>query len=446
LCLQPYLNAINAETSSVTVKHLSSRTVEEIPLPLPPLPEQHRIVEKIEALFSELDKGIEQLKTAQQQLKVYRQSVLKWAFEGRLTAEWRSRKSEVRGQPARRSPEDVGGRSEVSVEGPESQTSNLPTLPLRQAGLKPQTSRMAAEPTVQYGLSSAQELLSRIRHEREEQAKTTGKRLKPIAPLTEKELAELPALPEGWAWVKVGEISDVVRGQMPRPAGNPVYYSNGTIPWITVGEITKENRKYLSSVSSYINEAGKTQSRFVEAGSLLLTNSGATLGVPKITQIDGCIHDGNLAILSVESPLKDYLYHFFTLQTGALRSVNQGAAQPNLNTTIVKALPCPLPPTTEQHQIVQEIETRLSVCDKLEETITASLQQSEALRQSILKNAFEGKLVPQDPNDPPASELLEKIKKGKANEKSVGSSKSATLRGVQLNAPTKGRTTKLNSS
>jgi len=77
LCLQPYMNAINAETSSVTVKHLSSRTIEEIPLPLPPLPEQRRIVEKIEALFSELDNGVEQLKTAQQQLKVYRQAVLK---------------------------------------------------------------------------------------------------------------------------------------------------------------------------------------------------------------------------------------------------------------------------------------------------------------------------------------------------------------------------------
>jgi type I restriction enzyme, S subunit len=85
LCLQPYLNAINAETSSVTVKHLSSRTIEDIPLPLPPLNEQRRIVAKIEELFSELDKGIESLKTARDQLKIYRQAVLKQAFEG----QWR---------------------------------------------------------------------------------------------------------------------------------------------------------------------------------------------------------------------------------------------------------------------------------------------------------------------------------------------------------------------
>ena len=87
--MQPYLNAINQETSSVTVKHLSSRTIEEIPLPFPPLPEQRRIVARIEELFSELDNGIANLKKAGEQLKTYRQAVLKQAFEGKLTEEWR---------------------------------------------------------------------------------------------------------------------------------------------------------------------------------------------------------------------------------------------------------------------------------------------------------------------------------------------------------------------
>ena len=84
ICLQPYLNAINSETSSVTVKHLSSRTIEEIPLPFPSLSEQRSIVYKIEELFSDLENGRQQLLTAQQQLKVYRQSLLKAAFEGAL--------------------------------------------------------------------------------------------------------------------------------------------------------------------------------------------------------------------------------------------------------------------------------------------------------------------------------------------------------------------------
>ena len=87
----------------------------------------------------------------------------------------------------------------------------------------------------------------------------------------------------------------------------------------------------------------------------------------------------------------------------------------NLNSQILNSLPIQLIPIKEQHQILQEIETRLSVCAKLEETIAAGLKQSEALRQSILKKAFEGKLVPQDPNDPPASELVQRIKGEKAN-------------------------------
>lgn len=79
----------------------------------------------------------------------------------------------------------------------------------------------------------------------------------------------------------------------------------------------------------------------------------------------------------------------------------------------------PLPSDrTEQDRIVKEIESRLSVCDKIEETIESSIQQADALRLSIIKKAFEGKLVPQDPNDEPAEKLLERIRAAKGNGKS----------------------------
>ena len=94
LCLQPYLNAVNAETSSVTVKHLSSKTIQDLPLPLPPLNEQRRIVEKIEAMFERIDKGVENLRGAKVTLALYRQSLLKSAFEGKLTADWRAQNAD----------------------------------------------------------------------------------------------------------------------------------------------------------------------------------------------------------------------------------------------------------------------------------------------------------------------------------------------------------------
>ncbi len=111
---------------------------------------------------------------------------------------------------------------------------------------------------------------------------------------------------------------------------------------------------------------------------------------------------------------KRYLYFFLKSQTKRLRQINQGAAQPNLNTDIVRNIVVPFPPLEEQKEVICEIERYFSQIDHLENTITTSLRQAESLRQSILKRAFEGKLVPQGPNDEPASILLERIKAEKA--------------------------------
>jgi len=94
--------------------------------------------------------------------------------------------------------------------------------------------------------------------------------------------------------------------------------------------------------------------------------------------------------------------------------VSQQVGQANVNGTKLSSMSIPLPPLTEQHRIVAEIERRLSVADEIEKTTDQSLKHAERLRQSILKKAFEGKLVPQDPDDEPASVLLERIKAEKA--------------------------------
>ncbi len=237
-------------------------------------------------------------------------------------------------------------------------------------------------------MEPASELLKRILAERRAKWNGKSKYKEPLAAGP----PGLPRLPEGWNWVIIEQLSNVVRGASPRPAGDPKYFG-GNIPWITVGPITADHNPYLKSVPETVTEAGRERSRYIEPETLLLTNSGATLGVPKITLIGGCINDGVAALLDVDYPLKLYLLYFLHSLTTRLRGVNQGAAQPNLNTAIIKAISVPLPPLAEQERIVSEVERRLSVVHELEAQISANLQRAERFRQSILHRAFEGKLL-----------------------------------------------------
>ena len=227
-----------------------------------------------------------------------------------------------------------------------------------------------------------------------------------------------------WKNISIKEVCEVVRGASPRPAGDKRYFGGtGSIPWITVGELTKDGSKHLLSTSCFLTEEGKTRSRYIYPGTLLLTNSGATLGIPKITLIGGCINDGSVALLGLEEPLKSYIYYVLLSMTQELRAINQGAAQPNLNTSIVKGIRFKLPiDTNEQTEVVRRIEELLVIADQLEAKLTVARKIIERLTHALLAKAFRGELVPQDPNDEPASVLLERIRTARQADAAAGKS------------------------
>ena len=224
------------------------------------------------------------------------------------------------------------------------------------------------------------------------------------------DLREYFDLPRSWVWDFVGHLSNVVRGASPRPAGDPKYFG-GNIPWITVGYLTADDNPYLmiDKISTFLTEEGKKKSRFVGVGTLMLTNSGATLGVPKIITFGGCFNDGSVALLNIDHPLKLYLYYYLRFLTSRYRAIHQGAAQPNLNIEIVKSTPVPIPPIEEQKEIVNRIEKLFKAIDLIEQEHQKASKLLDRLEQATLSKAFRGELVPQDPNDEPAAVLLERI-------------------------------------
>lgn len=327
--------------------------------PLPPFDEQQRIVAKIEELFSELDKGIESLKTAREQLKIYRQAVLKHAFEGKLTAQWREENKD-------------------KLESPEQLLARIQQE--RQARYQQQLEEWEA--AVKAWEASGKE-----------RKKPTKPNKLPIASfLPASELEELVDLPFGWYWLKVGILSDVVRGGSPRPAGDSRYY-DGDIPFLKVADLTRTDGCYVTNHTYTIKPTGLQKTRSVDPNTLLISNSGATLGVPKICLIKATFNDGIAAFLGLSKDELLYHYYFWASKTHELRAINQGAAQPNLNTDLIKDIAIPICSNEEMAEVVKMIEKSLSITRHFVSEVDEALKKSESLRQTILKKAFSGGLI-----------------------------------------------------
>ena len=266
-----------------------------------PLPEQRAIVAKIEELFLELDKGEEDLKKAQEQLKIYRQAVLKKAFEGE------------------------------------------------------------------------------------------------------------------WKKLSLGELGTWGSGGTPSRA-NPDYFK-GSIPWVKTGEL---GPKYITTAEEKITEQAikNSSAKLFPSNSVAIAMYGATIGKTSIFKAPLSTNQACAVVQPKDSVNVEFLYYLLTSMKRNFISLGKGGAQPNISQTLIKQQIVPLPDLESQKVIVQEIESRLSVCDSIEESIHESLDKSKALRQSILKKAFEGTLLSEEEiaackaasDYEPASVLLERIK------------------------------------
>lgn len=169
-----------------------------------------------------------------------------------------------------------------------------------------------------------------------------------------------PLLPEGWAWTRLGDITEVLRGASPRPMGNPKYFG-GSIPWIRISDVTNEEGKYLTKTIDTVTSDGAKKSRHLQAGSLILSIC-ATVCVPKIMAIDGCIHDGFVYFPTLPKNINTtFLYYYFqSIRQKVNQENRQGMTQVNLNTSIVSDFQIPLPPLPEQERIVGRLEELLS--------------------------------------------------------------------------------------
>lgn len=201
-------------------------------------------------------------------------------------------------------------------------------------------------------------------------------------------------VPEHWTIKKLGHVSTVVRGASPRPAGDTRYFDGDFIPWITVGDVTKDNELYLQTTESMLTQDGADLSRVMRAGTLVITNSGATLGVPKILSITGCANDGIVAFENLRRDANNrFLCYFLSSITENLRDrIKQGSGQPNLNTEIIRGITSPYPPEPEQRAIADFLDRETAKIDSLVAKVEQAIERLQEYRTALITAAVTGKI------------------------------------------------------
>lgn len=369
---------LNTQTKGVGIPHINPIVLNSLPFNLAPMNEQARVVDKLEELFSELDAGVNELKAAQTKLSQYRQSLLKSAVEGSLTEQWRAE-----------------NRVQVQETGEQ----------LLARILKQRREQWQQQKLVEFA----------------EKGKTPPKGWQdkypePVQPDT----SELPELPEGWfitglesfisadgTGTKTGPFGTLLKKHEHQPQGIPV---------IGIENVKRMTFVPGSKIHITKHKAGELKEYDLRGGDIVISRSGTVGEVCVIPDNLGeARFSTNIMRLRVNTDVirPNYFCLLFNADEYVLSQVKSlcvGSTRDFINTKILKSISFKIPPLFEQDEILKIASIEIYNNEKTYLALEKQLKVSEAQRKNILKSAFSGQLVPQDPSDEPASILLERIK------------------------------------
>lgn len=338
--------------TGTTVKGIRLEHIRDLQIPVAPVPEQKRIADKLDLLLARVDVCRERLSLAASTIKRFRQSILSAATSGRLTEGWRA-----------------------------------------------SSERSAAADSWRMTFSMLEKKLS---------AELKGKRREEVLELFSL-IQESAELPSGWVSCPVGVVGAVSNGSTPSRADASLWGTG--MSWVSSGEV-RNNKIY--ETREQITNAGfaSCSVKLLPVGTVLIAmiGEGKTRGQSAILKIPATINQNIAAVVPFDSVLHpEYLWYSFQAAYEANRREGNGTGPQALNCQRVRELRLNLPPLDEQYEIMRRVDELLALADRLEERIVTTESAVSQLTPTLLAKAFRGELVPQDPNDEPASELLKRL-------------------------------------
>ncbi len=370
---------LNSQTKGVGIPHVDPVVLAALKFQLPPLAEQTRIVQKLEELLTGLDAGVAELKAAQNKLAQYRQSLLKAAVDGSLTAEWRDQNT----------PTETGAQLLTRI-------------------LQERRARWEAKQRAKF----------------EAQGKAPPKDWQkkypePVSPDTN----DLPELPTGWVWASVDQLSEIQGGIQKQPSRAPVL---NKYPFLRVANVArgKLNLDEVHQIELFPGELERLA--LIQGDVLIVEGNGSLTEIGRCAIWDGSIlnavHQNHLIRVRPIALASQFVETWLNSLGGIDKLTKLAATTSGLYTLSVgkiSKIPVPIAPLIEQEAAITELVKGLSALDAQVKWVSHSLKQSAAQRQNILRAAFSGQLVPQDPDDEPASVLLARVRNERANKEKL---------------------------